>query len=253
MSTQVKLIVCDVDGTLLKKNETKPSPDVLNMIENIRKSGKLFALSSGRSKNNLLRLFPDSRDIFLIPSDGSGISVNGELIYSKPIEPQILAKILPHLRGADFILYSSDSCFASTDFIADFVRSAENGKVLALNNLRKTDLIYKLAIFKMRYFPLYAENYIKNNRLLNICYDKPDLKEFVSPKADKGEALFFLQNRYNIKYEETAAFGDNFNDILMLKRAHFSYAVSGARPEIKALARFYTENAANEIVNNLIY
>lgn len=251
--SDVKLIVCDVDGTLLNKNEEKFSAEILNMIESVKKSGKLFALSSGRSKNNLLKFLPDSRDVILIPSDGSSAVKNSEILYSRPIEPQILAKILPLLKNADFVLYGSNFCYASTDFIGSFVSDAENGKVLPLTQLKNSDLIYKLAVFKTRTSPFYAENYIKNNRLLNVCYEKHDLIEFVSPRADKGEALSFIQNKFNIKYEETAAFGDNFNDILMLKKAYFSYAVPGARPEIKKLARFYAENVAKEIANNLIY
>ena len=47
----------------------------------------------------------------------------------------------------------------------------------------------------------------------------------VSLKANKGNALAALQERPGISPEETMVFGDNINDIPMLKQAKYSYAV----------------------------
>ena len=54
------------------------------------------------------------------------------------------------------------------------------------------------------------------------------------PKTtDKGVALRKLQHRLGISYEETMVFGDNLNDIGLIKQGKYSYAVSNARPELK--------------------
>lgn len=252
MPDKVKLIVCDVDGTLLKSGEGSPSPSVLKMIDDVRNKGKLFSLSSGRSRNSLLRLFPDSRDIIYISSDGAFASKNNEELFSRPIEPPVIAKIMPYLSASDFVLYGSTKSFASTDYAKELVENAENSAVFPLDEMNETDLIYKLAIFKKRQIPYFAENYIKNNRLLNIIYDKPDLSEYVSTRAGKGEALLYIQSKFSIKHEETAVFGDNLNDISMLKNAYFSYSVGASRPEVRAMARFYAENTADEIVKKFL-
>jgi hydroxymethylpyrimidine pyrophosphatase-like HAD family hydrolase len=57
--------------------------------------------------------------------------------------------------------------------------------------------------------------------------------DVVSNEADKGTALARLQSLLGISREETAAFGDNGNDIGMLKLAGHSYAVANARQEVK--------------------
>ena len=60
--------------------------------------------------------------------------------------------------------------------------------------------------------------------------------DVVSNEADKGTALARLQSLLGISREETTAFGDNGNDIGMLKLAGHSYAVANARQEVKEAA-----------------
>ena len=56
--------------------------------------------------------------------------------------------------------------------------------------------------------------------------------------ANKGTALHKVQELLGISKEETAAFGDNHNDLEMLAEAGDSYAVANAREEVKQEARF---------------
>ena len=61
--------------------------------------------------------------------------------------------------------------------------------------------------------------------------------DVVANGADKGSALRRIQERFQIRREETAAFGDNENDIGMLELAGVSYAVENARDKVKDAAR----------------
>ena len=62
--------------------------------------------------------------------------------------------------------------------------------------------------------------------------------DFTAPGSEKGNALKELQERLHVTAEETMAFGDNNNDIGMLKNAGESYAVSEAREEVKAVCKY---------------
>ena len=59
MSYNTKLIVCDVDGTLLDKSEEKPNDEIIELINKVISGKKLFSLASGRSCNGLKNLFGD--------------------------------------------------------------------------------------------------------------------------------------------------------------------------------------------------
>ena len=61
--------------------------------------------------------------------------------------------------------------------------------------------------------------------------------DFINDSVDKGNALETIQNFMKIRVEETMAFGDNCNDIGMLRQAGESYAVANAHPQLKAAAK----------------
>jgi hypothetical protein len=54
--------------------------------------------------------------------------------------------------------------------------------------------------------------------------------------TNKGSALKMVQEHYGITPEETVAFGNADNDIPMLKRAKYSYAVANGSEKIRAIA-----------------
>lgn len=56
--------------------------------------------------------------------------------------------------------------------------------------------------------------------------------DFMDRSVDKGNALSFLMEHLNIKKEETIAFGDNGNDVGMMKAAGRSFAVENAVSEV---------------------
>ena len=68
----------------------------------------------------------------------------------------------------------------------------------------------------------------------------------------KGQAIEVLQKGLEIKPEETMAFGDQLNDMEMLERAYYSFAVGNARPEIKAAARFQADTNRNDGVLKIL-
>ena len=74
--------------------------------------------------------------------------------------------------------------------------------------------------------------------------------------ADKSSAVAFLQKYLGISPEETCAFGDNINDIKMLKNAGCSYAVANARKEVqqavKAVCPSYQEDGVLQVLKTLV-
>lgn len=70
--------------------------------------------------------------------------------------------------------------------------------------------------------------------------------DFMDLKVDKGHSIARIQDLLNISTDETIVFGDNINDIGMLKRAKDSYAVANARQEVKAVAKHITGTHLND-------
>ena len=70
--------------------------------------------------------------------------------------------------------------------------------------------------------------------------------------VNKGEAVKLLQESLNIKPEETMVFGDQLNDLEMMKQAYYSFAVGNARPEVKKAARFQTDTNVRDGVLKIL-
>ena len=68
------------------------------------------------------------------------------------------------------------------------------------------------------------------------------------PGISKGAALTRIQQTLGVAREETAAFGDNGNDIPMLQQAAESFAVANARDEVKAAAKHVLGDASQGAV-----
>ncbi len=68
----------------------------------------------------------------------------------------------------------------------------------------------------------------------------------------KANGLRILQARWGIEDSEVVAFGDSGNDVEMLRRAGFGFAMANARPHIKAVARYEAPNNNDEGVLDVI-
>jgi len=53
---------------------------------------------------------------------------------------------------------------------------------------------------------------------------------------NKGVGIQFLQDMYQIQFDECAAFGDQMNDYEMLQEVKYAYAMSNAVQPIKDIA-----------------
>ena len=63
--------------------------------------------------------------------------------------------------------------------------------------------------------------------------------------VNKGVAVTALQEFLGISPEETMAFGDYLNDLELLKRASYSYAMKNAQEEVKQVAFYETKDDNN--------
>lgn len=72
---------------------------------------------------------------------------------------------------------------------------------------------------------------------LNVYLSRPTYLELAPASISKGSALkLILEKQYNIPVSDVIAFGDNYNDIELLRMAGLGVAVNNAREEVKAIA-----------------
>lgn len=73
---------------------------------------------------------------------------------------------------------------------------------------------------------------------------------------NKGIAIKEIQEKLDIKYDETMVFGDYLNDLEMMENAYYSYAMENAHDDLKKISRFSakknTEDGVIEKIKEVI-
>lgn len=242
----VKMIIADMDGTLLDSNK-KLSPHIFNLVKELKKREVKFVIASGRQYFNLLNNFKEIKDDLVYISDnGSIVYDKGESIHIDEINKEEVKKALKDVReGKNIypILCGVESAYLEDDneiFLENAKMYYANlKKVDNLMEVFDKDRICKLAVFDIENAENNAYKLLeKYNKNLLVCLSGYNWVDIMNPGVNKGEAIKILQNKYNISYDETMAFGDYLNDFEMMQNCKYSYAMENAHHKLKEICNY---------------
>ena len=247
LKTDVQMILCDVDGTLLPKGERALSKETLSAIQSATESGIRFVVASGRAYQDLRTLFaPSKTELLFVASDG-GVAVSGEaVLYSSPIPKEALRRLTTAAQTSEdvaYVAYAKDYAYCKNITpAASFQKTVSDFSELP-------DNIYKVAFYRLSDFAKQKIRiYAKRSFVFKEIYCDDGWTEFVLSDTDKGNACRALQKQFGISPSETVAFGDNTNDYGMLRQAGITYASPQAISDIARMCKYKTDNITNEII-----
>lgn len=241
----IKLIVSDIDGTLLPEGTDQINPRLFEAIRELKKKGIVFAAASGRQYNSMLHVMePVKDDIIFVAENGTNIVQNGKSIYSSYIDPSLAEEAVRYMKtipdcevtvSTPEMMHLENS---NPELVALLTEGYRNNVAVVEDVLPYCSHTSKMAIYCGKGSGPVAEDLIQRfGDRLNVAIAGSIWVDLIHKDADKGYALNYLQNMLNITKEETMAFGDNCNDIGMLKQAGESYAVANAHPQLKQVAK----------------
>ena len=95
----IKLIVTDVDGTLVEDGFTNVDPRLFDTILKLREKGIQFAVASGRPWASVERTFdPVKKKVFYIANNGSYIGCFGRSLFVYSIDREIVKRLIQAVR-----------------------------------------------------------------------------------------------------------------------------------------------------------
>ena len=255
----IKLIVSDVDGTLVEDGSGGVNPELFEVILKLREKGIQFAIASGRPWASVEGAFePVKKKIFYIANNGAYLGCHGRSLFVNPIERSLVEELVKDIRkagltvmvGGPDVAYMENPDPEFEDWIVNGYKfQAKSVKdVLAVDDqfikvsaYRKTDIEAHTKELREKY----------GDRLkMTISGDM--WLDCMATGVNKGEAVKLLQESLEILPEETIAFGDQLNDIEMLGRAYYSFAIGNARPEVKEAARFQADTNVRDGVLKIL-
>ena len=79
--TQIKMIICDMDGTLLDNQKNLP-PHFNQIYKELYDRNIIFAISSGRQMGEVRKYFEGNKTIYLMAENGGYIQHNGDTLLA---------------------------------------------------------------------------------------------------------------------------------------------------------------------------
>ena len=268
----IKLIACDLDGTLFNAS-MEVSDGNVQAIQRAENNGIEFLVASGRAPHESWGL---------IKSYGihcGFINLNGALVYDpqgnlivkNPIDLAVGRQIVKLLKQYHLYfevvtkdkVYSEDLS-ARIANVAHYVMTLNPGLTFkeavmvsgakpAIVSIQEVDSfehlleddnleIMKIIAFDSRGPEFFSGiiPHVKQMGELSITSSSSDNIEINAAKAQKGPALMDYAQAKGIKREETAAIGDNLNDESMISMAGVGVAMGNAVLDIKNIATFIT-------------
>lgn len=240
----IKLIACDMDGTLVCEDGRLPS-DFAFLLERMNESGVLFAVASGRpykALHDILSPFGDN--IVYISENGAYTIYKNEILLKRTLDSGIIHRFASYFNCPEHGFLAS--CGLKSYYISSHTPELlaslslfRIGHELAEDLAKVDDDIFQLTVF----FPG-GINTVAN---LPLYHEFGDKYEFaiththwidIYPKdVNKGIGLEAVYGKLDIRPEEACVFGDFFNDIPMFMKARHSYCMESAPAEVKASAK----------------
>jgi Cof subfamily protein (haloacid dehalogenase superfamily) len=246
----IRLVVTDMDGTLLNSRH-EVSERFFELQAALQQKGVRFVAASGRQYRSITDKLERIQEQFIFIAENGGlVRYQGEEWLSTPLDKSLRQEVLGVLssvEGAHSVLCGKQQAYLEDPGQA-FLKHLEEyySDYEIIDNVRGFEgEIMKIAVYHFENSEAYIypavqsfENRLKVKVSGRHWVDLSDLK------AHKGYALQLVQQKLGIGPEQTLAFGDYNNDLEMLRRAAFSFAMDNAHPNVKRVARFTT--ASNE-------
>ena len=246
--SKVKLVVTDLDGTLLNSNH-EVSSNFFRLFDQL-KNHVHFVAASGRQYHSMSSKFePILEDITIVAENG-GLTMQGdkEILFTDLAleKTRQLIPLIRKLNGGYAVLCGKESAYIETedqDFISLFDEYYSKYEIVKDLNEVTHDAILKIAVYHFEssekfLFP--AVKHLENE--MKIKVSGQNWLDISHTNANKGFALDQLQQNMGISRAETMVFGDYNNDLEMLALADFSFAMENAHSNVKEIANYATKS-----------
>ncbi|MEU3841126.1 Cof-type HAD-IIB family hydrolase [Streptomyces sp. NPDC028635] len=243
----IRLIVTDMDGTLLDDDKQVP-PGLWRTLELLRERGVLFSPASGRQYATLARQFADVADgMVFIAENGTYVVRDGVELSSDPLRREAAAGVVGAARrlaagGVDLgvVLCGKRAAYVERSdeaFLAEVRKYYAEHRVVPDVTAVDDDFI-KVALYDFGSAEHgTAPGLAEFAGTHQVVVSGEHWVDVMNRTADKGAAVRRLQRELSITPAQTMVFGDYLNDLQMLDAAEWSFAMAGAHPEVVRRAR----------------
>lgn len=253
-----KIIFIDVDGTLVKEDQSLPLKNI-EAVQRARANGHKVFLSTGRSKaeifENILAIGFDG----YICAGGGYAEVDSKTLFHKKVSTDDVKHLVDYFNAneVDFYLESNGGLFASEHCLAHIMKVAgvtrKEDHPFANALIEHADLyrddINKVCFMQSKLpFQRIQEEFKDRFQVLHctIPIFGKDSGELAVPGVNKHLAIEKVLAYLHMDQQQTIAIGDGMNDKEMLEFCKVGIAMGNAHEGLKKIADDITDDIEDD-------
>ena len=251
MSGSIRLLVCDVDGTLVRHDKSL-SHAVVAAIRRVRDAGMRVSLISARPPSGM---FAIARSLDLIEAmgafnGGTLFQPDGSILLARQLEPASAKSALDLLDHPEVTpwLFRSGHWYAQ---LVDAIHVPRERLSACVEPVIKSD--FSGLLCHVDKIVGVSDNHALLARLdeqltailgstATVGRSQLYYLDVTAPGANKGDGLTALAAAAGVRLDEVAVIGDQRNDLAMFAHAGFSIAMGQSPPAVRAAADVVTRS-----------
>ncbi len=255
MKLNIRLVIADVDGTLVTE-EKLLTPRAVGAVEHLRDAGIAFSITSGRPPLGMKMLIDPLGLTKPIAAFNGGVFVHPDLsVMAQSFVPaDIAAKAIEAMarHRLDCWVYTDrDWLVRNTDapHVAREQWTVKFPPTVVPDFDAHLDRVAKIVGISDDYAAVArceADVQRDCGNHVSAARSQPYYLDVTHPDANKGHVVVVLSQVLSIPPAQIATLGDMPNDVLMFQKSGLSIAMGNASPEVQRQARFVTNSNENE-------
>ncbi|RFB19252.1 HAD family hydrolase [Bacillus sp. HNG] len=252
----IKLIVSDLDGTLLQENNTVKSEDA-EALKQALQEGLQISIATGRMDTEIKEVLTSiGQNFHRISQNGAFAStIDEKSIFSRTFTTETAESIYKRVLDPKFVTivcsYDTNYTHENNEYVEGVQKRMFHPIIIDPEIGSKFNEVKPSKITLIGF-----ENDIIeiHKRLSNEFKDEVDIfisethvLDIMPKQISKGNAIKKLLEDLSLKPEEMACIGDSFNDIPMFRLTPYSFVMSTAHDDVKKEAKFVVETVAEAV------
>ena len=233
------MIVTDLDRTLLRPDKTL-SAYTVDVLHACQAKGLLVVFATARSEDASKRFVAAVQPDGLVSNGGALVRTGDKVVYRNTMDSGLISRLLRRLLDEPSVDYitvdAEDGYFVN--------KPVDESDPLWADYLPALPMDFSQGLASAAY--AVAVEMADNAAAHAVAADFPEIAiipfsgegwySYAKKGADKWSGVAALAAHLGIAHEEIVTFGDDFNDIEMLRHSGRGIAVANAIDEVKAVA-----------------
>lgn len=249
----IKLIVSDLDGTLLCNHQV--SKENKQTIKELKEAGYLFTVATGRHINSARKIVEElDLDLPIICNNGAHIVTpkSFETIESISMSQTSLTRILDYFIEQDltYMLTTTEDIYLTNDMKQAVMNEAGDIPMTVLSKeemiSHHQDTIIKLLVVEFDQDKLDdLQTYINTFEDVSAVVSANGFLNIGHSQATKGNGLVYLADVLGLSLDQILAIGDQENDLSMITKAGIGIAMEDGHQRLLDQANEVTIKACD--------